>query len=216
MTIKYISRSELKNNKGAVAIRKTLTSPVEVINERTIRFTISNDSIDRSKDKVDPNGFQLDNYKTNPVVFYNHQSDQYPIGRCIDIGVEGNAVKATVEFVPQDVPIAGDRADAILKLIRLGFLSATSIGFVPLQFAETKDDDRGAGSFDAGVDFNKVELLEWSIVTIPDNPQALIEPNQRSGDIADVDDTLNDNATLNINNIQRQRRMRLVELHTRI
>jgi phage head maturation protease len=57
-----------------------------------------------------------------------------------------------------------------------GYLKATSVGFMPLKYTFSKDPAR-----EYGIDFLEQELLEFSIVTIPANPDALIDPGQASG-----------------------------------
>ena len=49
-------------------------------------------------------------------------------------------------------------------------LKAASIGFIPIKFRF--DAKRG------GFDFDESSLLEWSVVSVPALPTALIEPGQ--------------------------------------
>ncbi len=51
--------------------------------------------------------------------------------------------------------------------------TSTSVGFAPLKYAFTDDPQRRYG-----IDFLEQELLEFSIVTIPANPDALLDPGQ--------------------------------------
>jgi phage head maturation protease len=55
-------------------------------------------------------------------------------------------------------------------MLKTGFLSATSVGFIPLKYNFVDDPQRRFG-----IDFLEQELLEFSIVTVPANAEALIE-----------------------------------------
>ena len=162
---------------GREMLRKN-AAYAEPLNGRAIKYTISTGSVDREGDTVAVSGWQLGAFKTNPVVLWGHQAGELPIGKCTAIGVEGGALKAVVEFVPADMPAIGPLAEAVLRMSRDGFLSATSVGFRPLQFELAKDRDDGQSWFPP-IDFLKQDLLEFSIVSIPANPEALIDPAER-------------------------------------
>ena len=159
-------------------IRKDVFTTVEDLEDRKVRFTISTGAVDREDDVVSVDGWVLDAYRQNPVVLWGHDAWDLPIGRCVELGSDGAALKATVEFVPADMPCCGPRAEAVLRMCRTGFLSATSVGFRPLEFEMAKDrmdEDDWFPPFN----FLRNELLEFSIVSIPCNPEALIEPGER-------------------------------------
>jgi HK97 family phage prohead protease len=166
-------------------IRKQMLTKIDTLENRTLRFTISNSGVDRAMDTVAVEGWELTRYRQNPVVLWSHHANELPIGRVIEIGVVGDALKATVEFVDSNMPCIGEKAEAIFQLCKSGFLNATSVGFEPLEFAMTSDPDRGGGDWFPGIDFTKQELLELSIVTVPCNPDALIEPGQQQFDQPD-------------------------------
>lgn len=150
--------------------QKRLAS-ADLVDDRVVRFTISTGAVDRDNDVIDQRGWQLEHYRRNPVVLWGHDSRslQNVIGRCVEIGVVGGALKAAVEFAPTET------AEAALRLCRAQFLNATSVGFRPLEWEFTSDKARGADDWFPGIDFRKQELLELSIVAIPANPEALID-----------------------------------------
>ena len=141
-------------------------------------FTISTARVDRENDTVAVAGWDLDAYRRNPVVLWGHDGAAPPIGRCVEIGPDGDALRAVVEFVPFDVPVAGPQAEMVMRLCATGFLSACSVGFRPLEWtvaeARMKDDD-----WWPALDFQRQELLEFSVVTIPANPDALAIEDER-------------------------------------
>lgn len=174
-----VKRAAHPAQQGELTVRKDVFAPVETLDGRTLRFTISTSCIDRAKDTIDQGGWDLVAYRQNPVVLWMHDKESLPIGRCCDIGLEGGALRATVEFVRADMPVVGEMAEAVMLLCQEGFLSATSVGFRPLEYDVSEDPARGAEDWFPGFDFKRQELTEFSIVTVPCNPEALIDPAHR-------------------------------------
>ena len=159
-------------------LHKLLTNVAEQVDDRCLRFTISNGSVDRQGDVVEVDGWDLKAYMSNPVVLWGHDATSLPIGKCTKIGIEDNALKAVVEFVSADMPVIGPQAEAVLRMCRDGFLSATSVGFRPIEY-RVATERMGDDDWWPVLDYQKQELCEWSVVGIPANAEALIEPNQR-------------------------------------
>jgi HK97 family phage prohead protease len=174
----YVTTDYFKTKQAPTAehivVRKDTPAPVEAVeNEpRQLRFVISTGSVDRDYDMISTRGWELDSFRKNSVVLWSHDQKNLPIGRVVDIGVEGNALKATIDFVPADIPEVGPKADAIFKLCQQGFLSATSVGFVPLEYELSS---RMSPSGKPGLDITSALLCELSLVNLPSNPDALIE-----------------------------------------
>jgi HK97 family phage prohead protease len=169
-------------------VRKGHVGTVEKLDDRTLRFTISTGGVDRDLDKIDVRGWQLDNYARNPVVLWAHRSDEPPIGKAVDFGKDDHRLFSAVQFVPGDGSYgkAGDFAEMIYRLASTGFLSATSVGFRPIKYDFTDDPTRGGDDWFPGIDFHEQELVELSIVPVPSNPDALIEPGASDNDTAPV------------------------------
>lgn len=162
----------------AVTLRKSAIAKAQDAGPRRIKFTISTDAVDLDNDRVMQNGWDLSVYKTNPLVLWQHDADLLPLGKCVAIGVEGGKLAAVTEFVPANVPIAGPMAEAVYQMCRGGYLSATSVGFMPLSY-EVAQERMGNDDWCPPVNFTKQKLLEFSIVTIPSNSEALIDPAER-------------------------------------
>ncbi len=148
---------------------------------RLFDFVISTDAVDRDNDTVNPKGWDLKQFRKNPVVLFAHDGRRPPIGRGSKVKVEDGKLKARVEFMTNDIDTSGF-SDSIFRMVRGGFLRATSVGFLPKDFEFTDDEDRGGGSFFGGIDFLKQELLEFSIVPVPSNPEALLEARAKGID----------------------------------
>ena len=129
------------------------------------KFTITNETVDRDGDVVVAAGLDVSSYLTNPVVLWGHDTCDAPIGRCTSLNKIADGWEATVEFVPADNPYNGYKAEGIRQMLETGFLHAVSIGFIP---KDAVFNDEG------GMEITKAELTEFSIVSVPCNPDALI------------------------------------------
>lgn len=178
MKIKLLETSEWKTRSSKdMGLIKSIEAETEDAGDRQLRFTISNGGVDRYNDRVIQSGWKLENYNTNPVVLFNHD-EALIIGRCVEIGLVGDKLKATVEFLAGDTPHFGELADGVYRMLKGKYLNAVSVGFRVLDYDKVDDDARPRGC-----DYTSQDLLEFSIVTIPALPSALIEPGQRGAPI---------------------------------
>lgn len=145
-------------------LRKQFVASVEKVGEgdsRVRRFIISTASRDRDHDSLALDGWRLENYRKNPVVLWAHMYRELPVAQSLRIEV-GEALISEAQFATRDeYPFA----DTVLRLIDGRYLRATSVGFRPLKYVYNAEE--------AGYDFHEQELLEYSIVPVPANPEAL-------------------------------------------
>lgn len=130
-------------------------------------FTISTGDVARDGHVIEVAGWQLDNYRRNPVVLYQHgrSAGQIPvIGRSEEIAIRDGKLTATARFTSQDVSPFGF---TVGRMVQEGFLHAASVGWDPIEW--TYDEKRG------GYNFIRQELLEWSVVTVPADAGALVQ-----------------------------------------
>lgn len=141
----------------------TLTVAVKAVEgqSRVLEFIGSTEAEDRDGEIIRAEGWVLDNYLKNPIVLWAHRYDQPPIGRCVGVKIDSGKLVFQVEFADIETYAF---ADTIYRLCKGGFISATSVGFVPIEW---EDGDEGRI-------FTSQELLELSIVPIPSNPEALV------------------------------------------
>lgn len=163
--------------RAGLGVRKQMIAPAEALSGdmRALRFIISTDSVDREQDTIALTGWDLRNFTRNPVVLWGHDASRLPIGRAFDVQIEGGTLKASVEFIPSDTPEGGLFAESVYRLARGGFIAATSVGFRPIKWNYTRDPARGGDDWFPGIDFEQQELVELSVVTVPANPEALID-----------------------------------------
>lgn len=167
--------------------------------EMSAGFVISSAALDRHGDNVLPSGClsTLDCYHRNPVVFFAHKSEGLPIGlaRPRAPKTEKNT-KAHIHVRESDIVSRvwfhgkTQESDDVFRLVAEGVLRAASIGFLPLRgrlregaFDPEAADDGAAFDFDfGGILFEEWQLLEWSIVPVPANADAIrswLDPNKR-------------------------------------
>ncbi len=133
----------------------------------TVSFVASSSSPDRYGDIIDQKGWMLENYRKNPVVLLNHDSNQLPIGKG-NVHLRDGQLVIDVQFDQED-----ERAREVERKAKAGFMNAVSVGFRPLESksrSELPEDNKYYGQ--RGMYYSKSELLEVSIVTIPANGEA--------------------------------------------
>ena len=137
-------------------------------NEMTIVHLITAETEDRHGDVVRSEGMDDKSYSKNPVVLYGHDQWSFPIGKSVwrkpyvKDGVKG--VLAKTKFAPTE------EGKLVFELWKEGFLNASSIGFIPKEGAVepiVKENNH------TGYYIRDWELLEYSIVPVPANANAL-------------------------------------------
>lgn len=128
------------------------------------RIVISTGGVDRDKDRVFPQGAKLDNYRNNPVVLWGHDyySPSAIIGRAR--AVEASESGLVADFELREAANDQDPQHIVRLLWEQDFVRAASIGFRP---ESAVSNDFG------GLDFVSWELLEFSLVSVPANADAL-------------------------------------------
>lgn len=155
-------------------IRKQFVANVVPAEEKgPVRVIVSTGGVDRDGDTVSPEGWDLKSYSRNPVVLFGHDRHSPPVAKALRVWTEDGQLKADVEFAPTD---DGRECEA---LVRGGFISAVSAGFMPLEYGPRKSDDGRHG-----IAFTKQELCEFSFVTVPANADALVEQREAREQIA--------------------------------
>jgi hypothetical protein len=144
---------------------------------RTIEFRASTEAVDRYGDVIRTAGWQLDNYRKNPIFLWAHRSGDPPIGKCVAIGIENSppALVQKIQFATgQEYPF---------ELYAGGYLRGVSVGFLPLEMQPYTDLE---GNNTGGVEFLEQELLELSACPIPANPEALAKMVQKGFSESDL------------------------------
>jgi len=136
---------------------------------QTMDFVISDASVDRMGDVIDLEGWELKNYRRNPVVQFAHQYDRPAVGQATKVWTEDNKLKARVQFAPTAL------GQELQTLYTGRFMRATSVGFMPLEEEdrEVSEEEAAKYGFHRPVHYKRQELVEFSLVPVPANANAL-------------------------------------------
>jgi len=125
-----------------------------------IKGLASTNAVDRAGDVINHDAWiqknGLDNYKTNPIILFNHDYNK-PIGRATSLEVTENGL----EFGAKISKSSGEIKD----LIKDGVLGAFSVGFRVKDADYNKETD--------GYTIKDAELFEVSVVSVPCNQGAM-------------------------------------------
>lgn len=167
-----------------------LSFNVRKVDEENLRIThtVNTKTLDRYDTVVLPKGVNAEKFLKNSVVLWLHNSDEtlpkIPIGRCVELDVREDEIVATTEFNRND-PLAVK----VFQAYRDGFLHAWSIGFIPKGYKQVDEENMEDINKKYGLSITKEdlarasfwglyliyewELLEYSAVPVPGNPDAL-------------------------------------------
>jgi HK97 family phage prohead protease len=165
----------------ATTIYKEFPITMTVTRKNGGRITINTAGLDRDHDRVLPIGAKIDNYLRNPIVQWGHdyRSPWATIGKTTSLEVSPEGIIADFELRP--AANESDPQNIIRLLWEGGWVRTASIGFMPVK---AKPNDMG------GTDFEEWELLEWSVVSVPSNQDALrlaLKALDNQSEVADVE-----------------------------
>ena len=167
-------------NTGQPGLRAGLRTEVKAVDGEApvLDFIASDESVDRYNEVIRLSGWQLDNFRANPVIpdCHNYDTIARILGRAIDVQVTEKAMVNRVEFCTEN-PMGA----LAYKMAKGGFIKSQSVGFIPIEF------ERGIGSDQPERTYTKQELLEISLVVVPANPGATIGLALKSGAIERAD-----------------------------
>lgn len=121
-------------------------------------FIASTEVVDREGEILSIDGWDLKNFKKNPVLLWAHDYREPPVGIAKGIGIKEINGKKKLTFEPKFHEIT-ERAKELAKMVEAGIIRTVSVGFLP------KERD--------GNKYTSQELLEISFVPVPANPEAL-------------------------------------------
>lgn len=141
--------------------------------ERTIDVIASTFAKDSYGTRIDPSGWDLEQFRKNPVITWAHDDRGFtasggrPIAKAENIRVEDGKLKMRLRFPDQG---KFRFADEVFDLLADGFLNAVSVGFEPIEWRDETTEEDGSVRV-----YTKARLMEVAVVTIPSNDEALAE-----------------------------------------
>jgi hypothetical protein len=149
---------------------KTCAAKVTVTKEKgDLVFCMSTANVDRDGDKIEQNWVMRGKV---PLLAF-HDWDMPPVGTIDKVVTKGDRTYFTPKWVPDNIyPFAGK----IRALYELGYMSAVSPGFMPIETkAASPEERKAAGIGPGGMWVTKSELHEVSVVNVPANAEALVQ-----------------------------------------
>ena len=128
--------------------------------EDPMEFVLSDESVDRMGDVIRASGWNLTQFKANPIALFGHSHENI-LGVWENVRVEGKSLLGRLKLAK---PGTSPLIDTVRSLIDQRILKAVSVGFQPLEAKPRKG---------GGYDFIKSALHEVSVVAVPANPSAL-------------------------------------------
>ena len=131
---------------------------------RVISGMASTSAEDREGDTIEPTAF-ADSLGGRLKLLFNHKQD-VPIGKIVRA-----EIKETGLWIEAKLASGTEKANEVWSLIEQGILDSFSVGFIPTawELISPKSGDYGPKRF------TKADLLEVSVVTIPANPNAVMD-----------------------------------------
>lgn len=164
---------ELPDGSKVDMVRKFFQPEIRKFDADTgeIEVVVSDGTIDRIGDTINPGGWELKNYRKNPVVLVDHRYSIYSIA-----GQAKKTFKADGRLVQLQAldPVDNEVAAKVRSLLTVRSLRTTSVGFIALEWEWRTEEDDDGRELIVGINFLKQELLEVSWVAVPANPNALV------------------------------------------
>lgn len=164
-TYKYLDASIVEKNFDAKTVEET----------REMSFIISTATKDRGGEVINMDNWQLERYKSNPIVGYQHEvygggllgtpNPDYIIGKSstnLDTFQGKRVLVSKATFEPEKI---NPLAEKIFQKLLFGSLNAASVGILPVGAGNYKKEEKTYY-------YEGQELLEWSVVNIPMNGEA--------------------------------------------
>lgn len=123
-------------------------------------FVISDGSMDRHGTRLNPNGWNLGNFRKNPIALFGH-SGGFPIGTWENVRVEKDRLVGRLVMAAEGTSA---RIDELRRLVEQGILRAVSVGFNVVKLGTPGKSE---------YDYEEMELLEASLVSVPSNTNAV-------------------------------------------
>lgn len=185
-----------------------------MIENREAEFVISSEAVDTYDTIFVAEGCELERYNNNPIVAYGHRTwsdDPDMILGTSQVRQEGKLTIGKVRF--EDVE-TNPTAEKVFKKIQAGTLRMASIG---ANVKEWRWGDAEKGENPGVIYFIRWELLEWSIVPIGSNKDALVRNaqtieemrNALTNEIPVADATNATGETINLSVRERQHKLNL-------
>jgi len=169
----WISRiaAQHKMAEADLGVKSTSLESVNVdVSQRLVAGICSTDSLDLDNEIVVPSGVDTSYFPNkSKAVYFNHEYDELPVGTCRKfVPIDGGKSIFCQTFIRR-----GPVGDDLLMAIQDGAVGGHSVGYKVLSVTPPKQDDPACYKKASAVVRNWL-ALEYSIVSMPCNPDALV------------------------------------------
>lgn len=126
------------------------------LSDGEIEFIVSTNAWDAHGERINVDGINFKDFKKNPVVLWGHDGFNLPIAKATKIWKQDGKLMARALF-----DLADEFATKVYGKLKDGFLNAVSIGGMVEEWGTD------------GLTIAKLNMKEFSVVSIPANPEAL-------------------------------------------
>lgn len=187
-----------------IFIIRKFNVPEEKVDEKTadlkegeILHWVSTPALDRDHEIMLPMGAYLKWYRKNPIVAWAHEYNKVEnvLGNNVSIKKTEKGILAKTRFT-----FRNPQAEQVYNLYKDKVLKAWSVGFIPISGYKPDEEDGGATEYPPKAGevlyiHEKWEMLEYSAVPIPSNPEVLTDQVAKSMDLdSDLFKYLKENA----------------------
>ena len=130
-------------------------------------------TVDRGDEIIATDAWELDNFKKNPVILFNHGFDKLggtPVGRATEVRATDDGLYLKVKMSNSQAP----DIKMVRDLVEERILKAFSVGFSPKQVNTIEIAGKSVRNI------SKAELFEVSIVGVPMNQDSLFELSEKT------------------------------------
>lgn len=147
-------------------------------NVKWVVAKISTTTVDMDGDVLVPGGVDLRDFRKNPLVFFGHQIDKFPVGTAVGMKPTPTDIVSKIVFEPRPRSLPAQKEwdpDSIHEMMQNGTLRGFSVGATILPGGARPSTPKDVSRFGEGVRrvVERWKLNELSIVPLPANPDAL-------------------------------------------
>ena len=130
-------------------------------------WTMSDYSVDRDFERIDPDGWDLKEYRKNPIVLWQHRADLPAIGLAQNVKVKDGKLISRIMIDDGDYD---QLAVTVRNRVEKGIIKSGSVGFRSQKVELVEDQKKPEKLI-----HRKQTLVEFSIVNLPSNINATVD-----------------------------------------
>lgn len=129
-------------------------------------FVLSDETADRHGDIIRAAGWNLSEFKKNPIALYGHKHDAtHVIGNWSNVRIEGKRLLGRLKLAQAGT---SEIVDIVRSLVEQRILKTVSVGLSILEYTPIDKNEPWGGW-----DITRAALNECSMVAVPANPNAM-------------------------------------------